>query len=902
MESQSSLGEEIEHKSTNTIQIYIQNSTKNTLIMVPNHSQMKLSTLEVKRADTTNLDNTVEPEPILASDVRSNHTAGFPPFSHLLSGVPRSINEKLFHILSPDQIAAIQTMVQCQPRVRNSARPFLDEFPIEVRRKIYSNLLVNPRLGDGFLATFDRDYDKKIDYGLSPALLRVSKQLYEETMEILYGENYFFIECYRDDVKSWNYWDWSGPRIHVSPLTRHQNATPHEHGTAPLTLYDIQAIKHVRHWKAVVGTLSYNPFRFNDATLLTTFCRSLLLHPPRSLEILILPKRMEDPVHIDLDDLDKGILRPLLTLHKDVRISFRTAGSGESVDGTEGDHVPFLPSRGTIQQISERNVKNGTYNEHLGLEYKSLLKYAQSFERIDSFKDNMAHPNTFNPKEVYPENPYKCTGQSHPVEKWLQKASEKSGQEELDVEGFKTIRRNIVQYLEPQYQRISSAGSALNRFIKKNKQKNGILEPHPRGTFESWPWDERLWESYAEAMLLLEAYIASFDRDAPYHVRIIIRKMGKEYRELVGTLPRNVIFRTICRNYDDSIRIPDQRFVADFRKVVDDCTTQWLEIRHARKRLFQWDHPDVVPEINLELASCDEMVNWDVCEPNLEYEDEHPNDHVDIRYGFRNKPRFSAFKSQRHPYQEAIDHAFMNGQQEQSFFREHLPSSAGNPIDRCPLLNKIPIECRKQIWDYLLRNPLLGECFAADNNRAKFGLYSAILSQQADIQRGHGYPPREQYIFDRLYSAPQLDRAAGDGGGDDSIIPAAKGPYVDEYQLAITLSPLERLRNIDRFTIRPAESHEIPNVAFAPGEPLAEEFVPILPDPVDENVHGGGWGEASSSSESSEAKGQHVDAAINDGEDDEDEVSEAGQDTREDGDRESASSISASEGEENDEH
>ncbi|KAB8296963.1 hypothetical protein EYC80_002369 [Monilinia laxa] len=58
--------------------------------------------------------------------------------------------------------------------------------------------------------------------------------------------------------------------------------------------------------------------------------------------------------------------------------------------------------------------------------------------------------------------------------------------------------------------------------------------------------------------------------------------------------------------------------------------------------------------------------------------------------------------------------------------------------------------------------------------------------------------------------------------------------YGDESQLAITLYPLERLRNIPRFKIRPAEFHEIPKFAFSSGESLAVEFTPILPDPVDE--------------------------------------------------------------------
>ncbi|TEY53577.1 hypothetical protein BOTCAL_0244g00050 [Botryotinia calthae] len=58
--------------------------------------------------------------------------------------------------------------------------------------------------------------------------------------------------------------------------------------------------------------------------------------------------------------------------------------------------------------------------------------------------------------------------------------------------------------------------------------------------------------------------------------------------------------------------------------------------------------------------------------------------------------------------------------------------------------------------------------------------------------------------------------------------------YSDERQLAQTLAPLERLKNIGRFIIRAAEFDEIPKVALSDREELAIEFTPILPDPVDE--------------------------------------------------------------------
>lgn len=59
-------------------------------------------------------------------------------------------------------------------------------------------------------------------------------------------------------------------------------------------------------------------------------------------------------------------------------------------------------------------------------------------------------------------------------------------------------------------------------------------------------------------------------------------------------------------------------FVTLFRQCVDDCDAQYLEIRNARKALFDWDITPKSSSISTEAWRCDEMVDWEVNEAPFE--------------------------------------------------------------------------------------------------------------------------------------------------------------------------------------------------------------------------------------------------------------------------------------------
>ncbi|KAF7879481.1 hypothetical protein EAF04_000677 [Stromatinia cepivora] len=279
------------------------------------------------------------------------------------------------------------------------------------------------------------------------------------------------------------------------------------------------------------------------------------------------------------------------------------------------NYIPVLSKQETIEKLTVIIGINETLSEHLELQYRSVLKYAQSFERIESFKRNMGVPAwkqfVYGPQNAF-QNPHK-----HSIENWLEEARAQSEKKNYNVEKFRTIRCSIIDYLELQYQKISTSGSILNNFIKRNKQVYGTFDLRFRQNIASRYGYNEVREIYAEAVLLLEDYLISFDRDVPYSIRIYIKSMGVEYSDLLDTLPRNCAFRIICQSYKNFPDDPNARFVANFRKLVDDCDKQWLEIRKARKELFQWDNVEIEPEFNLELVRCDEMVKWDIREPTL---------------------------------------------------------------------------------------------------------------------------------------------------------------------------------------------------------------------------------------------------------------------------------------------
>jgi hypothetical protein len=185
-------------------------------------------------------------------------------------------------------------------------------------------------------------------------------------------------------------------------------------------------------------------------------------------------------------------------------------------------------------------------------------------------------------------------------------------------EYFKSSRAKVLTYLEPQYQQIVKAWDNLTHFIKWEERKGGLLEANPEYPKLSCYGSCSLYEiNLVVAMDLLEDYVQAFSRELDIRTRARFRLCQHQLDSSFNGLPReraldqlNAMFK--LGDFED--------FTAVFKMVCDDLDKQDLKIRKARRELFQWDISDdleVEIEIDLQMSRCDEMVNWDLNEPEL---------------------------------------------------------------------------------------------------------------------------------------------------------------------------------------------------------------------------------------------------------------------------------------------
>jgi hypothetical protein len=112
-------------------------------------------------------------------------------------------------------------------------------------------------------------------------------------------------------------------------------------------------------------------------------------------------------------------------------------------------------------------------------------------------------------------------------------------------------------------------------------------------------------------MMLVEDYAKSFVRDAPWTTQVNIRRIQHEYDLGYSTLPRELLLHQLGKDFESKgyCLSQDKSFLL-FKLAVDDMDKQLLEIRKARKELFDMDFEDFGHDIDLELWRCDEIIDW----------------------------------------------------------------------------------------------------------------------------------------------------------------------------------------------------------------------------------------------------------------------------------------------------
>jgi hypothetical protein len=103
---------------------------------------------------------------------------------------------------------------------------------------------------------------------------------------------------------------------------------------------------------------------------------------------------------------------------------------------------------------------------------------------------------------------------------------------------FLEERDAVLEYLEPQYQKIAAAASTTADFIKRGKKAGFFFDPNVSGEL-SYPDPTEL----AGAMIVLEDYAKAFVRDVSSHTREHIRVMQHEFDLHYSTMPREMLLK-----------------------------------------------------------------------------------------------------------------------------------------------------------------------------------------------------------------------------------------------------------------------------------------------------------------------------------------------------------------------
>ncbi|PVH85471.1 hypothetical protein DL98DRAFT_527476 [Cadophora sp. DSE1049] len=343
---------------------------------------------------------------------------------------------------------------------------FIVRVPLHIRIKIYEFALVNPFLSDPESIHPRRSqFGASVQYDLSPAILRVCKQIYNEASEVLYGKNVFVVSGLGH---IWDYSPW--PKLVECPLSRYLHLGPPE----PLYLEFARSspVQKVRNWKLVVSA-DASIHRPQLAT--RDLVRLIVDSPPlASFAVFAMSQNMSHRFPMPVQ------LAPIRMLRNVSKVHFEDPGHSIIID---------------LQLELKLAAQSSGHAQHVFKMYTRLLFYAQAFERSEHSRFSMEMPRWCDRSEfasqsresVRPRNqsamnvnrhPHSYlnvfkTITPHPVEAALELA--KFASDENDFGAFKVQRRLITDFLEPQYQRIAAANDLWTSFVKEHETVSGIL-------------------------------------------------------------------------------------------------------------------------------------------------------------------------------------------------------------------------------------------------------------------------------------------------------------------------------------------------------------------------------------------------------------------------------------------
>ncbi|ESZ90765.1 hypothetical protein SBOR_8836 [Sclerotinia borealis F-4128] len=404
-------------------------------------------------------------------------------------------------------------------RIRDSVDvcAFLKKFPPEVRLKIYECLLVNDILGTADSVTQSSGFGARLQYDLSPQVLRLCHQIHDEALPVLYAKKNTYIACFRvinDPYPTpWYYSDdeeddeggtvsVDGPQVELCPLTRYENGLT----TVPFPITNLcnySNVRKVQNWRVVVSRLSDPGGQWNPIWSLDEFCQSICVKPPAYLEVLLIPCGL-DKSHTGFYRSNRfdDIFKPLRMLRNLRRLDIEDAYASDVPD---------------IIELASDNEREGLFKVHdkdgeleipadlieelqtlttsqqpvdlLHMMHEALTAYAQAFERYPSYKMQLGlrrediidlDDRDLDHKKYLRTgafNPFHAPT-FHPLEYALSMAKDAAVSGEAEI--FKEYRRNALRYLEPQWARIEEANHEMTEFVKREKVSDGLFDVFAR--------------------------------------------------------------------------------------------------------------------------------------------------------------------------------------------------------------------------------------------------------------------------------------------------------------------------------------------------------------------------------------------------------------------------------------
>ncbi|KAF8859643.1 hypothetical protein BDZ45DRAFT_354042 [Acephala macrosclerotiorum] len=198
----------------------------------------------------------------------------------------------------------------------------------------------------------------------------------------------------------------------------------------------------------------------------------------------------------------------------------------------------------------------------------------------------------------------------HPVEHALELA--KYASDENDAEEFKKQRKIILEFLEPQYQRIMEANNKLATFIR-GKGRYAGLYGNDHNMYVS-PEDKEgtadRMKHALEGTKLLQSYANAFQRDLTPEVELLVNLHHDIFTAYYGKEERG---KELANVYEQ-LRGPQNWYILreGFECSANDMKVQHLAIRRARKALFEFDRTgtDTGCEIDAEAWRKDGRFDW----------------------------------------------------------------------------------------------------------------------------------------------------------------------------------------------------------------------------------------------------------------------------------------------------